>query len=109
MRLSRVIAVLIWALTLVAVALPPIQHHPVPPVPKVILLFPVIFFPAATLVMGRYPFEAPRFRMWADRRWGDGAYVRFIQDLKPMLLSGVAAVAGAVACALHTHRLDAPI
>jgi hypothetical protein len=109
MNLSRIIAILVWTLTLATVALPPIQHHPLPPLPKVILLFPVIFFPAAALLIGGYPFQAPRLRMWADRRWGDGAYVRFIQDLKPMLLWGVWVLAGAIACALQTYRSNAPI
>src|SRR5262249_33971919 len=56
-----------------------------------------------------YPFDAPRLRMWVDRRWGDGAYVRFVQDLKPMLLWGVWGLVGAIACGLHTYRSDAPV
>jgi hypothetical protein len=109
MRLGRAVAVLIWLFVLISALLAPLdQHHPLPPIPKLIILFPAVFFATAGL-LGGYPFAAPRLRAWADKRWGDGTYVRFMQDLKPMLLFGVAALTGAAACALHTYRAGAPL
>ena len=70
MNLSKIVVTLIWLLTLAAVVLPPpVQHPPLPPLPKAIIFFPAVFFTVASL-WGGYPFDNPRLRAWADRKWG---------------------------------------
>jgi hypothetical protein len=110
MSRSKVVAILIWLLALVAPLLPPPQHQPPLPLPfpKPLLLFPVVFFTVASF-FGGYPFSGGRFRTWLDKTWGEGTYIGFIRDLKPMLLFGVGTLLGSVACSLHAYREGAPI
>jgi hypothetical protein len=121
MTVRKIVATLIWLFWLLAIAHsllnPQIHNSHLPPLPPlapltstkvVIVLLPAVFFTVAA-VWGGYPFDSVRWRRWADRKWGDGAYVRFIQDLKPMLLFAAAPAAGAVACLLHAYRETAPI
>ena len=110
MSRSKVVAILIWFLVLAATLLPPPRppHPSLPALPKLLLLFPVVFFTVASF-FGGYPFSGGRFRTWLDKTWGEGTYIEFIRDLKPMLLWGVVALAGAAACSLHTCREGAPI
>jgi hypothetical protein len=107
MNLSKIAVTAIWVAAVVLP--PPVQHQPPPPpLPKAIIFFPAVFFAVASL-WGGYPFDNPRLRSWVDRKWGIGAYVRFIQELKPMLLFGVAAAAGSAVCSLHMRHTSAPI
>jgi hypothetical protein len=114
MRLGKAIAILIWVLSLLGLVVelysPPSTMRDlrfVEALPKAVLLFPAVFLTVGSL-WGRYPFDWPRLRMWVDRKRGDGTYARFFRDLKPMLLMGVMAIAGAVLCWFQGYGPGAP-
>jgi hypothetical protein len=93
--------------------LPPSPTFPpelrnLPQLPNLVVAFPVIFFTVAAFI-GGYPFDHRGLRLWVDRHWGDGTYVRFMQDLKPMLLFAVSAFASAATCAVKEPTAEGRI
>jgi len=110
MRLGRIIAILIWLVGLFGLlgsVYTPSQIKEVQ-LPTWVIFLPAIFFPVAAL-WGRNPFEAPRLRVRIDKRGGEGAYVSFIRDLKPMLWFAVFGIAGAAVCYFQTFRAGIPV
>ncbi len=99
MTLSRKIALGVWLIALVwsVVAAPPIT----PGAQEFALAYsaalPVCVFASAAFVTSRYPFEFDRIRSFVDANFGEGAYRRFIFELKPLLLFGVSGILAAVA------------
>jgi hypothetical protein len=116
MNAGRIVAIAIWGLALGGTLVsffapepaPPPELRNLPQLPKLVIVFPAVFFTVAAF-LGGYPFYHRGLRLWVDRRWGDGTYVRFMQDLKPMLLLGLIAVAGAATCAVKEPTTEGPI
>jgi hypothetical protein len=116
MNAGRIVAIAIWGLALGGTLVsffapepaPPPELRNLPQLPKLLIVFPAVFFTVAAF-LGGYPFDHRGLRLWVDRRWGDGTYVRFMQDLKPMLLLGLIAVAGAATCAVKEPTTEGPI
>jgi hypothetical protein len=111
MNAARAIAIVVWLLSLVSTLLPAHRLHQPPGfdnLPRFVIALPVLFFGVGAFFAG-YPFDSPWMRRWSDKRWGDGAYVRFIQDLKPILLCAAVPLAGGVVNVLRLHFAGVPV
>ncbi len=116
MNAGRIVVIAIWGLTLggtlVSILAPrptfPPELRNLPQLPNLVVAFPAILFTVAAFI-GGYPFDHRGLRLWVDRHWGEGTYVRFMQDLRPMLLLGVSALAGAATCAVKEPTTEGAI
>jgi hypothetical protein len=107
--MSKVIAFLIWVAWVLAwVHAPTTSPQYVPKAPPGILFLPVVSVVGLSLAR-RDPFDVAPLRAWIDNRLGDGSYVGFIRNLKPMLLLSLSFIASGLLGLARNLQANAPL
>jgi hypothetical protein len=110
MDFGRSVAIAIWAATLVpSVVFPP--HFAQPTLvgsSAFILLLPFVVFTAGAFWVRAYPFDFVPLRVWADKKWGQGAYAGFVRKVKPVLLVGVLGIGAGASGSFQAYRAHFP-
>ena len=109
MKLSKVIAFLIWVAWVLAwVHAANTSPQYVPKAPPGILFLPAVMM-AGPFLTRRDPLDVAPLRAWIDNRLGDGSYVGFIRNLKPMLLLSLSCIVSGLLGFARNLRANAPL
>ena len=109
MKLSKVIAFLIWVAWVLAwVHAANTSPQYVPKAPPGILFLPAVMM-AGPFLTRRDPFDVAPLRAWIDNRLGDGSYVGFIRNLTPMLLLSLSCIVSGLLGFARNLRANAPL